>query len=567
VHDSTGAGRVSILGIRRTSIFVSAFALFAVILATPNHSGSATAGLKGSSILGVQPSASLASPDFNGDGFGDLAVGVVLEDVGTVADAGSINVLYGTTTGLSASSNQFWNQNSPGVEDRAETDDWFGTALAAGDYNGDGFADLAIGAASEGLGAIADAGAVHVLYGSAVGLSATITPDQFWTQDSPDVEENAEQGDEFGNALAAGDFNGDGFVDLAIGVPHESVGISTDAGGVNVLYGSTSGLSATFVADQFWSQDTTFVEDGAEPFDEFGVSLAAADFAHSTHADLAIGVWQEDIGPVADAGAVNVIYGSTAGLSAVEFPDQFLSQDTPNVEDAAEQSDEFGFALAGADFGLGVKSDLAIGVPGENILTRTGNLIDAGGVNVLYGGSSGISTTGNQFWSQNSPNVEEVSETGDAFGQSLAAGDFGNSTQADLAIGSPNDAIGVVGEAGCATMSYGSLGGPSAPSFPDQFWSQDSPNVEDTAESQDVFGCRLAAIDFGNSLQADLAIGVLVEDVDTGSGTVQDAGAVNVLYGSPSGLSADMFADQFWDQDNTSGVAETGDHFGWQLAP
>ena len=60
---------------------------------------------------------------------------------------------------------------------------------------------------------------------------------------------------------------------------------------------------------------------------------------------------------------------------------------------------------------------------------------------------------------------------------------------------------------------------------------------------------------------------MLVEDVDTGSGTVQDAGAVNVLYGSPSGLSADMFADQFWDQDNTSGVAETGDHFGWQLAP
>jgi FG-GAP repeat len=80
--------------------------------------------------------AALAAPsalgDFNGDGRADLVVGVPYEDVGTVSDAGAINVLYGTATGISATGNQFWHQNSAGVLDAAEAGDRFGAALAAG---------------------------------------------------------------------------------------------------------------------------------------------------------------------------------------------------------------------------------------------------------------------------------------------------------------------------------------------------------------------------------------------------------------------------------------------------
>ena len=53
-----------------------------------------------------------------------------------------------------------------------------------------------------------------------------------------------------------GDFNGDGFDDLAIGVPGETLGSISAAGAVEVIYGSSSGLSATLAhADQFWTQD------------------------------------------------------------------------------------------------------------------------------------------------------------------------------------------------------------------------------------------------------------------------------------------------------------------------
>jgi hypothetical protein len=50
--------------------------------------------------------------DFNGDGFADLAVGVPLEDVGTVANAGAVNVIYGASGGLSAADDQLWHRDS-----------------------------------------------------------------------------------------------------------------------------------------------------------------------------------------------------------------------------------------------------------------------------------------------------------------------------------------------------------------------------------------------------------------------------------------------------------------------
>ena len=91
--------------------------------------------------------------------------------------------------------------------------DAFGWALSSGDYNGDGFDDLSIGVRGEdflgvipGPGGVFDtiinAGAVHVIYGSAVGLNATaVLPDQFWTQNSKDIEDVAEANDFWDFAL------------------------------------------------------------------------------------------------------------------------------------------------------------------------------------------------------------------------------------------------------------------------------------------------------------------------------------------------------------------------------
>jgi hypothetical protein len=162
-------------------------------------------------------------------------------------------VLYGAAgAGLSATGSQIWHQSSPGVLDTAEPEDHFGYALAAGDFDNDGFDDLVIGVPYENVGSDAGAGAANVLYGAA-GPGLTADGDQLWNQNFPGVLDATEPGDFFGWALAVGDFDNDELDDLAIGVPLEGLGAAAEAGAVNVLYSATGvGLSAT--GNQLWHQ-------------------------------------------------------------------------------------------------------------------------------------------------------------------------------------------------------------------------------------------------------------------------------------------------------------------------
>ena len=159
---------------------------------------------------------------------------------------------------------------------------------------------------------------------------------------------HADQFDRFGNSLATGDFNGDGKDDLAIGVADEDVGTIGDAGGVEVIYGSSAGLSATSPrADQFWTQDSLDINDHADPGDAFGFSLASGDFNNDGRDDLAIGVPFESVGSIPSAGGIEVIYGSSGGLSATSpRADQFWTQDSTDINDHADQFDDFGFSIA-----------------------------------------------------------------------------------------------------------------------------------------------------------------------------------------------------------------------------
>jgi hypothetical protein len=210
--------------------------------------------------------------DFDDDGFADLAVGTPSEDVGAAADAGAVTVLYGSAAGLSASGSRQLTQDTAGVPDAAEGDDHFGHLLAAGDFNGDGRADLAVAVLFEDVGAIVDAGAVTALYGTAAGLGAAGS--QQLTQDTPGVPGSAEAGDAFGHALAAGDVHGDGLVDLAVGAPAEDVGAAMDAGAVNLLPGTAGGLSGA--GSQQFTEDTPGVPDAVEGDDMWGEALAAS---------------------------------------------------------------------------------------------------------------------------------------------------------------------------------------------------------------------------------------------------------------------------------------------------
>jgi FG-GAP repeat len=279
--------------------------------------------------------------DFNNDGFADLAVGAPFESIGGVVAGGAVSVLYGTPTGLAASGSQLFTQNSPGVVGVAEEGDAFGRALAAGDFNQDGVADLAIGAPGEEVGGVVGSGAINVLYGSAGKLTGVGS--QLFTQDSPGIVGAAASGDFLGDALAAGDFNNDSFVDLAVGAANEAIGASQGGGAVNVLLGSAGLL--TGVGSQLFTQDSPGVGDAAEDGDSFGFALTAADFDNDTFADLAVGAPFEDAGAVTDAGAVNVLYGSASLLTGTGS--QLFTQGAA-IGGTPEAFDAFGWALAGS---------------------------------------------------------------------------------------------------------------------------------------------------------------------------------------------------------------------------
>jgi len=488
--------------------------------------------------------------DFNKDGYADLAIGVPSEDVGAVVDAGAVNVLYGRPTGLTGDRSQYFTQNTPGVRSIAEPNDRFGGNLTAGDFNKDGFGDLAIGVSREAVGSIRRAGAVHVLYGRITGLTGARS--QYFTQNTARVLSIAEANDQFGANLTAGDFDSDGFTDLAIGVPAENVGHYYDAGAVNVLYGGTSGL--TGAGSQYLNQNTPGV--GGPPGGRFGTALVAGDFDDDGYADLAIGAPDAatGIGLHGEAGVVNVLYGGAAGLTG--SGSRLFNQDTPGVRDSVETLDAFGLGLAAGDFDNDGAVDLAVGAVGESI----GDIFSAGAIHVLYGGGDGLTGAGSQYFTQNSPGVSSSAEEHENFGGPMAAGDFDDDGYADLAIGVPIESIGTTGSAGAVTVLYGGAAGLTGAGS--QYFNQNTPGVATVAEAGDLFGVAVIAVDFDHDHFADLAVGVPGE-----SGTALNAvGAVNIIFGNGRGLTG--AGSQFFTQ-NSPGVwdaHEEGDQFGYELA-
>jgi len=492
-------------------------------LATNSPGGPVTRALvptpAGTSTPRVTPRAITVGPkaDFNGDGFGDLAVGVPGEDIGSISNAGGANVLYGSASGLAAAGNQFWSQNSKGVIGVAETNDGFGTVVAAGDFNGDGFSDLAIGVPFESIGSATNAGGVNVLYGSSSGLVSA--GNQFWSQNSKGILDTSETGDEFGSALSARDFNGDGYTDLAIGVPHEANGGDADEGAVNVIYGSSAGLA---------SAGNQFIP-GVHAGDNFGSALAAGNFNLSGAEDLAVGAPGGTDGAKKGGGLVYTLNGGSAGLGT-----PVVSANREHVKGAA-----CGLALAAGNFDGDGFEDLAVGCPHANVE----GFHDAGAFDVHFGSSSGLGDATLTY--------VNGQQAGAEYGASLASANTGTSPDGDaIAVGAPLfnfpgtpdaglvDVIGI--DRTGLILNEQSIGGPAAGG---------------------LFGAALTTGNFDGDGWADLAIG----EPGAAVGGSPGAGQVGAYLGSPSGLAT---APQFWTQNSKGiiGTAEPEDFFGDALS-
>lgn len=422
----------------------------------------------------------LASADFNADGHADLAVGVPHDRLpGTSKPVGGVNVLYGKAGGLSSEGDQLWSQaDLPG---RAERDDQFGMAVAAADFDGDGYADLVVGVPGDDVGLDGNEGSIEIVYGGPDGLvpsgAAVLTRA---------MTDAAETGRNFGDRLAVGDVNGDGFADVAATGLGQWCWTSCAQEEVTVFLGSEAGLTAS--GSERWSQESPGVAGDTAQGDGFGFALAMADLSGDGTDDLAIGAPGETddctglFCPL--AGAVTVLLGSETGLTADGSQRWDLSSEGVPGESSSEQDTSFGAALAAGDFDRDGFFDLAVGVP----WLMASEMI-AGGVVVLRGDPIGLTATGAQLWTQASPGVPGANESFDIFGGTLVAGDLGRGTGLDLAIGAFGEDVGSIRNAGSVTVLYASGGGLVGDGA--QVWTQGSRGVKESPSRNDRFGARL----------------------------------------------------------------------------
>jgi hypothetical protein len=396
---------------------------------------------------GDQFGGALAAGDFNGDGFDDLAIGAPGEKLGAVVVAGAMSVVYGSETGLDLTSGEFWNQDSSGIEGAAGTNESFGAALAAGRFDNDIYADLAVGVPGQVTG-----GAVHVLYGSGSGISTS--GDTMFRQGSTGggyiglegtggtVGAEARLNERFGYSLAVGQFDGDDYDDLAIGVPWDehSSGISwIISGGIHIVFGSSAGLNAS--SNLYFDQSSPGVPGVWEAGNEFGSSLAVGRFNSDLYDDLAVGSPGEN-SPVGDnAGMVAVLFGSATKSLVGTTGTQQLIQGSGGLLDVREQSDKFGKKVIAGRYPeeSGELDYLGIAATSESVTPI--NL--AGAMNIVYATPTGLlNAEANQFFNQNVSDFGDSCELSDQFGLAAATGDFNGDGSPDLAIGVPEEDLG-----------------------------------------------------------------------------------------------------------------------------
>ncbi|UUU32241.1 FG-GAP-like repeat-containing protein [Streptomyces sp. CA-210063] len=397
------------------------------------------------------------SDDFNGDGYRDLAVGASGTDVGSASQAGAVVVLYGSSSGVSAARRSVITQNTSGVAGSAEDRDYFGSSLASADFNKDGYADLAVGATGESLGGKSYVGQVTILWGGKSGLSggtalpqpSTITPETGYSQ-----------------GLAAADFNGDGSPDLTVtgqaqtriynGPFQKTTGGSASMSFVGTV-GSTFDVGAGDItgdaaAERVYTYSTTSDPGGQVRYHTYNgtktalVDMPAAegdgpvsmgDINGDGYGDLVL-TQAED--PVSNSGAghlggqLEIWYGGKGGPDLTQTP-TVINQDTPGVPGTGEQDDRFGGSLSIGDINGDGYADIAVGTAGEDWGTKW----SAGTVTVLYGSASGLTTKGAKEYSQDTPYVPGTAESQDGFGGAVRLIDLNKNGKAELVVAAPGE--------------------------------------------------------------------------------------------------------------------------------
>jgi hypothetical protein len=351
-----------------------------------------------------------AAGDVNGDGYADVIVGAPVYDAGET-DEGAAFVFLGTASGIPGG-----NPTTAAAQlESNQAGAWLGFGVAgAGDVNGDGYADVIVGAPVYHAGETNE-GAAFVFLGSASGVQSG-NPATAAAQ----LESNFPGGGLGYSVAGAGDVNGDGYADVIVGAPFYEAG-QTGEGAAFVFLGSASGIPSgnpTTAATQLESN-----QDGAW----VGFSVAGAgDVNGDGHADVIVGAPFYDAGQTGE-GAAFVFLGSASGIPSG-------NPTAAGAQLESNQSNPFGGGLGWSVAGAGDVNgdgyaDVIVGAP-----LYDADQTDEGAAFVFLGSAAGIAS-GNPTTAA----AQLESNQGDAaLGLSVAgAGDVNGDGYADVVVGAP----------------------------------------------------------------------------------------------------------------------------------
>ena len=361
----------------------------------------------------------------------------------------------------------------------------------------------------------------------------------------------------FGNSLVSGNFNGDGYDDLAI-ADLDEIDTATKglhAGGVWVFYGSSDGLQIATV--QHLNQSTAGVPGSSETDDYFGGALAAGDITGDGVDELAIGLPNEAVGSIQAAGGVIVLKGSATGI--VPTGALWLDQGTAGIPGSPETDDSFGWSLAIGKINKDNYGDLTIGTPFENYYDDGDG---TGMITQLWGGSAGASLTGVTSVTGEAI-THTVKVTGTyvfSLGLNMGITDTNGDGYGEIVAGTAGTEVAWYRAPGAVVSLVGRSTGLSATGV--KVITQNSSGVAGAAEQDDWFGDSIGVGDVTGDGLGDVLVGVPGEDI----GSTADAGSLVLLRGSSSGLTGT--GSQSLDQSSAlvPGNAETKDYFADSVA-
>lgn len=449
-------------------------------------------------VPGEQFGSSLASGDFNGDGYDDLVASSPFFSIGDKTWNGSVRIIFGGS-----------NLNSDVVFLGQFSGDQFGTSLAVGDYNNDNYDDLAVGAYNA-LQGTTRPGKVYIYFGKSEWGTQTSN----FAFNKPDVDYTGMSGgNAFGLSLYTQDINNDLVDDLLVGAPFASNKNFDKSGVVYGFYGAYKRMSS--------SADIFFYGQGKN--ERFGASIAGGDLDMDGLSDVVVGAYFASSATYKRAGRVYLFSGVSKSAPLVQSATDFI--------EGAADNEGFGFSIDTGDFNGDEKSDLIVGsFPyfGDRTKAR---------VSVFFGGE--------KFGPISSIDVKNP--LGEALlGSDVLFAKLDSDASDDIVIGAPGVGNPVSSDSGDVYIIYSSA---TQKTFFDVS-NKDVTSIIHGENEDDWFGYALTDLDFDGDGFNDLAISSMYSDYENSI----NSGKVFVLYGDGSfiGEKREIF-------DNSSGGVSRGE--------